>query len=278
MNIEVEMLQPRFCNYVTQALSKGFLSHAYLIETANNSEEVIKEAVLFFVKKIYEKSYENSEVLISKEKLFHLLDLNEFPDYIEVKPINNQIKKEQLLQIKNDFSNKSLYNTFKIYVVYECDRMNVNSANTILKFLEEPSENIIALFITSNRYNVLDTIRSRCQILSLENHRQKVEIENQILEEFVSNIKNRKKDNLMLKFNYYNNELFKDKKESISNLKILLEYYKYFLDNNESLDLSLNELISIISIMEDALQKLKYNVNMKLWLDDFFLSLMEVDS
>ena len=82
----------------------------------------------------------------------------------------------------------------------------------------------------------------------------------------------------MLKFNYYNNELFKDKKESISNLKILLEYYKYFLDNNESLDLSLNELISIISIMEDALQKLKYNVNMKLWLDDFFLSLMEVDS
>ncbi len=278
MNIEVEMLQPRFCNYVTQALFKGFLSHAYLIETANNSEEVIKEAVLFFVKKIYEKSYENSEVLISKEKLFHLLDLNEFPDYIEVKPINNQIKKEQLLQIKNDFSNKSLYNTFKIYVVYECDRMNVNSANTILKFLEEPSENIIALFITSNRYNVLDTIRSRCQILSLENHRQKVEIENQILEEFVSNIKNRKKDNLMLKFNYYNNELFKDKKESISNLKILLEYYKYFLDNNESLDLSLNELISIISIMEDALQKLKYNVNMKLWLDDFFLSLMEVDS
>ena len=66
---------------------------------------------------------------------------------------------------------------------------------------------------------------------------------------FLRPIKNRKKDNLMLKFNYYNNELFKDKKESISNLKILLEYYKYFLDNNESLDLSLNELISIISIM-----------------------------
>ena len=46
--------------------------------------------------------------------------------------------------------------------------MNSFSANTILKFLEEPNENIIAFLLTNNRYHVIDTIVSRCQILSLK--------------------------------------------------------------------------------------------------------------
>ena len=39
--------------------------------------------------------------------------------------------------------------------------------NTILKFLEEPQAGIIAILITANRYQLLETIISRCQIISL---------------------------------------------------------------------------------------------------------------
>ena len=48
----------------------------------------------------------------------------------------------------------------------------VSSANTILKFLEEPAPNIVAILLTKNIYQVLETIVSRCQIISLAKHKE----------------------------------------------------------------------------------------------------------
>ena len=56
------------------------------------------------------------------------------------------------------------------------------SANTILKFLEEPEDDIIAFLVTDNRYHVIDTILSRCQILTLKDDFFTVEIDDQILD------------------------------------------------------------------------------------------------
>lgn len=275
MDLEVESLQPRFYKQITKALDKGFLSHAYLIETNNNSVDVVKKYVLFLVEKIYEDSYKNNSVTIDKDKLFHLIENNEFPDYIEVYPINNQIKKEQLLFIKDEFANKSLYNTKKVYVVFDCEKMNVNSANTILKFIEEPSDDIVAIFVTSNQYNILDTIRSRCQVVRLQYEEKNDITFSDDLLEFVDDINNRKDNDLMLKFNYYNSNMFKDKSLAIDFMRDLLKYFETLLNKKSSND-SLEDLVSIISILENELKKLKYNVNMKLWLDNLLLSLMEV--
>ena len=275
MDLEVESLQPRFYKQITKALDKGFLSHAYLIETNNNSVDVVKKYVLFLVEKIYEDSYKNNSVTIDKDKLFHLIENNEFPDYIEVYPINNQIKKEQLLFIKDEFANKSLYNTKKVYVVFDCEKMNVNSANTILKFLEEPSDDIVAIFVTSNQYNILDTIRSRCQVVRLQYEEKNDITFSDDLLEFVDDINNRKDNDLMLKFNYYNSNMFKDKSLATDFMRDLLKYFETLLNKKSSND-SLEDLVSIISILENELKKLKYNVNMKLWLDNLLLSLMEV--
>lgn len=46
--------------------------------------------------------------------------------------------------------------------------MNPSAANSILKFLEEPEDNIIAILVTDNIHQLLDTITSRCQIISLK--------------------------------------------------------------------------------------------------------------
>ena len=48
--------------------------------------------------------------------------------------------------------------------------MNISAGNSILKFLEEPEENIVAILITKNLYKVLETIVSRCQILNFNNY------------------------------------------------------------------------------------------------------------
>lgn len=274
MNLDVESLQPKFYNQITKALNKGFLSHAYLVETNNNSIDVVKKYILFLVKKIYEDSYKNSDVTVPLDKLFHLIENKEFPDYIEINPVNNQIKKEQLLFIRDEFSSKSLYNTRKVYVVYECEKMNVSASNTILKFLEEPSEGVVAIFVTSNQYNILDTIRSRCQIMSLRYEETNDNYFSDEVLEFINDINKRKDYDLLLKFNYYNNNFFKDKVTAIAFIKDLLRYYEVMLNKNDNNNLE--GIVLVVSILADALNKLKYNVNMKLWIDNLLISLMEV--
>lgn len=275
MELDVIEKQPKFYKQIKEALNKGFLSHSYLIESVNLRDEQVNKYIRFFVKTIYDNYYDDN-ISISKEKIFHLVDNLEFPDYIEIRPVNNVIKKEQLLRVRDDFSNKSLYNTKKIYTVYNADKMNVNSSNTILKFLEEPNDDVIALFVTNNQYNVLDTIRSRCQIISL----QYEDVPHQYSEDlinFFEDIKLRKNNNLLLKFNSYNNNLFKDKNMAVSTMTDTLNYYKEMLNKNMNGDLEdLKETMMIVSILEEELKKLKYNVNIKLWLDNLLLSIMEV--
>ena len=274
MELDVIEKQPKFYKQIKEALNKGFLSHSYLIESVNLRDEQVNKYIHFFVKTIYDNYYDDN-ISISKEKIFHLVDNLEFPDYIEIRPVNNVIKKEQLLRVRDDFSNKSLYNTKKIYTVYNADKMNVNSSNTILKFLEEPNDDVIAIFVTNNQYNVLDTIRSRCQIISL----QYEDVPHQYSEDlinFFEDIKLRKNNNLLLKFNSYNN-LFKDKNMAVSTMMDTLSYYKEMLNKNMNGDLEdLKETMMIVSILEEELKKLKYNVNIKLWLDNLLLSIMEV--
>ena len=275
MELDVIEKQPKFYKQIKEALNKGFLSHSYLIESVNLRDEQVNKYIHFFVKTIYDNYYDDN-ISISKEKIFHLVDNLEFPDYIEIRPVNNVIKKEQLLRVRDDFSNKSLYNTKKIYTVYNADKMNVNSSNTILKFLEEPNDDVIAIFVTNNQYNVLDTIRSRCQIISL----QYEDVPHQYSEDlikFFEDIKSRKNNNLLLNFNSYNNNLFKDKNMAVSTMTDTLSYYKEMLNKNIDSDFSsIKETMMIVSILEEELKKLKYNVNIKLWLDNLLLSIMEV--
>jgi DNA polymerase-3 subunit delta' len=49
----------------------------------------------------------------------------------------------------------------KVAIVYEADRMNVESANAFLKTLEEPPAHTTLLLITTRPYALLPTIRSR---------------------------------------------------------------------------------------------------------------------
>lgn len=50
----------------------------------------------------------------------------------------------------------------KVAIIFEADRMNVQSANVFLKTLEEPPLSTTILLLTTRPYSLLTTIRSRC--------------------------------------------------------------------------------------------------------------------
>ncbi|MEZ5663027.1 MAG: DNA polymerase III subunit delta' [Burkholderiaceae bacterium] len=55
----------------------------------------------------------------------------------------------------------------KVVLVYPAERMNVESANTLLKTLEEPTGDVRFVLATEAAHQLLPTIRSRCQAHTL---------------------------------------------------------------------------------------------------------------
>jgi len=56
---------------------------------------------------------------------------------------------------------------WRVVVIDSADEMNPNSANAVLKVLEEPPKNALLLLVSHNPGRLLPTIRSRCRTLKL---------------------------------------------------------------------------------------------------------------
>lgn len=55
----------------------------------------------------------------------------------------------------------------KAYIIEEAERMNLNAQNAALKLLEEPPACAVFILCTANPDLLLETVRSRCSLLSL---------------------------------------------------------------------------------------------------------------
>ena len=70
--------------------------------------------------------------------------------------------------------------------------MRAETSNSMLKFLEEPDNNVVAILMTNNYNNILSTIVSRCQVIKLNGA---INLENsgeyeKVAIDFISNIEN----------------------------------------------------------------------------------------
>ena len=266
----------RFIKYIDNVIKSKKVSHAYLIEVNNYDEDY--NYVLSFIKMILcdldYSSLENSNNPIIKQ-----VDNGDYPDIYIVSSDTSVINKSLITDLQKDFSNKSLLNNKKIYIIKETEKLNASSANTILKFLEEPADDIIAFLLTDNRYHVIDTILSRCQVLSLIDNDSLLELNDKSLDwlDYILNPKN-----YFLNYNDFMDNLFIDKADLIDNLYVIEKILVSYLDKTNN-SLEINELLSkyddvkiinIITILENEIDKLKFNVNIKLWLDSLFSKLI----
>lgn len=146
-------------NVILNSFHEKKNSHAFLLST-NNINRCLEDVVSIAKKINCLKSGDddcNCNVCTTINSLTN-------PDFIVVNPDGKEIKKDQIMNIINSFSTKPVISKYSIYVVCEADKMNDSSANKILKFLEEPEENIIGFFITDKLNGVIPTIKSRCEI------------------------------------------------------------------------------------------------------------------
>ncbi|PGF05102.1 DNA polymerase III subunit [Bacillus toyonensis] len=53
---------------------------------------------------------------------------------------------------------------WKIYILDECHRISIPAQNSLLKLVEEPPENVLFMFCTTDPEKMLDTLLNRCNI------------------------------------------------------------------------------------------------------------------
>ena len=267
------------------------ISHAYLIET-NNLEKCYLD-LLEVIKQIFCQNEYNKEC--NKCNICNLVNQNYLPSLVVISQDGMNIKKEQIVELKKKFSTVPIYTKENIYVIKNAEKLNGASANTMLKFLEEPEQNILGFFITNNANNVISTIRSRCEVIKVLYDIHELDINNitndinkdkfDVAIEYLFKIEVEKKLGIM-----YNRDVVLNKFSEREDIKIVFKIifiiYEELLKKVMGLDNKfdfekINELSSLdkdkvlrrINLVTKFIDDIDSNVNVELLLDKFVIEL-----
>ena len=88
---------------------------------------------------------------------------NQHPDMFQIHPDGASIKIDQIRALKKKLSYKPVVARTRFVFMVKANVMTAESANALLKILEEPPTNTIFILIVENQKDVLQNISSRCQ-------------------------------------------------------------------------------------------------------------------
>ncbi|PCJ29444.1 MAG: DNA polymerase III subunit delta' [Rickettsiales bacterium] len=131
----------------------GKLYNSYLI-SSDNIEMALAEVEGFVSTYLLEKTGES---------------LRGNADYMIVQKESKTTKNiavDQIRAMQKFLYKTSIVSGVKIAVIYAADQMNLNSANSCLKILEDTTANTHIFLLTENASALLPTIRSRCALIN----------------------------------------------------------------------------------------------------------------
>jgi len=147
------------------ALNKDQVSHAYLLSGEPGTP--LLACVTFLAKSLI---CDNANPLACNT-CFTCLRLEEgnYADFILLDGSQKTIKKDDIQRVEQTFEKKALESKgVMIYIIHLVENMTIEAINSLLKFLEEPTDKIYAFLTTENELKVLPTIISRAQRLPLK--------------------------------------------------------------------------------------------------------------
>lgn len=167
MKIEEELRLTQDIAY--QTIKNGFLrdqkSHAYLISGTKGTP--LKDTALFLAQSFV---CENPSPLACEECITcERIKNGSYVDFQFINQDEGNITKDVIEQLQADFSLTGIEQKgIKIYIIHLIEKANAVAINRLLKFLEEPNEDIVGILTTENIAKVLPTIVSRCQVIRLK--------------------------------------------------------------------------------------------------------------
>lgn len=157
------MLQQPIVTRFKTAITQQELAHAYLLAGPSGAGKAALAqwvAMRLFCLHVDDQGNpdETCEECVRIKEQLH-------PDVITIAPDGRQIKVDQIRFLKAEFSKSAVEGNQKVFIIEDADKMTVSAANSLLKFLEEPTSNFVAFLLTTNKGAILPTIQSRTQVV-----------------------------------------------------------------------------------------------------------------
>ncbi len=228
--------------YLSNVIDENKLSHAFLVES-NNYEDVMNSVFKLF---------------LEKKMIFNIDDIENNISVRILRPIDNLIDKDQILNLQEFLSTMSFDGYYKLFFILNAGLMNEQSVNKLLKVLEEPNEKVVGFLISDNSNELLPTLISRCQVLKND-----IGVCNVVVDEDIFNN--------LCKFKNFNFEDYIKFKVVVSKLdkvvinNLFIKYLAYLNSENDIFYLKVN----------DFLNNIRYNVNIDLALDKLYFESLE---
>lgn len=263
--------QPVAYKIFKNAILKNKCSHAYLIETNGYLKK--EQLALAFAKYILCPSNYTNNIKCVNCTQCKKIDNNTFSELKIIEPDGLWIKKEQLMELQENFKTKSVQANKKIYIITDATKLNPSASNSILKFLEEPKDDIIAILLADNIHQLLDTIVSRCQIITLNKTESEKNLESilsvkveqldiikEIAVKLIKNIEKNKEQAILYTKKTFHNEIV-DKNDLVASFEIMCLYYKDILNKKISRNLEFFDNIDEEIFNNNSLEKINKKIN-----------------
>ncbi|MDT8862624.1 DNA polymerase III subunit delta' [Alkalihalobacillus sp. MEB130] len=157
---ELKEIQPRITDLLVKTLEKNRLAHAYLFEGSKGTGKRV--VALHLAKSFFCEKSDGANPCLECSNC-RRIEHGNHPDVHIIEPDGLSIKKHQVEHLQKEFSYRGVESAKKVYIVEHADLMTTGAANSILKFLEEPATETLAILLTEQGSKVLPTIHSRSQ-------------------------------------------------------------------------------------------------------------------
>lgn len=149
--------QERAKRLLQSSLREDKLSHAYIFNGPSGTGK--KQMARYFAKAIFCTQHKDDSCgeCLECRKVEH----SNHPHLHIIEPDGQSIKIEQIRELQKEFSYRTAHS--QVYIIEQAERMTIQAANSLLKFLEEPQATVIAVLVTDNGQAILPTIGSRSQ-------------------------------------------------------------------------------------------------------------------
>ncbi len=280
-------------NKLINSVKENKVSHSYMFVGIDGiGKKIIAKQ---FAKKILCTS--NIQEKCDECKSCIEFDSDNHPDFLYIEPDGNSIKIEQIRYLQKKIQEKPIISNKKVYIINDANKMTIEAQNCLLKTLEEPPEYSTIILIGNNESAFLNTIKSRCMIITfrpiedqlvkeyLEKNYQMMNITSNMLEAFQGSIG--KAIILKDKIDEYQQiEKIIEELDKKNIIDIISESELIYKDKDEIMDILeyINivllklakekiKFVNCIKIVEETKMRLKQNANYDMSIDNMLFNM-----
>ena len=158
-----QRLQPQLLSHFMNLIQSQRLAHAYLFNGADGTGR--QQLAQVIAMRLFCQNVTADGLPCGQCSECRRIMAGDHPDVVTVIPDGQRIKVDQVRYLKSEFTKSAVEGNQKIFIVDQVERMTTGAANSLLKFIEEPVGNTVALLLTANKNLILPTILSRTQIV-----------------------------------------------------------------------------------------------------------------